>query len=162
MSKYSLKALLTEKQIKHTMRYVKKTSSCWIWTGNIKKDGYGQKMLNGKTFKAHRVVWECVNGPIPKGLQLDHLCRVRHCVNPSHLEPVTQKENILRGISPSAIHAKKTHCINGHEFTAENTYRFKNRRQCKACRKITDSNRLGQRRAYHRARYRKFQELKND
>ncbi|WP_353848602.1 HNH endonuclease signature motif containing protein [Cellulomonas sp.] len=88
------------------------------------------------------MAWEQENGPIPPGMQLDHLCRVRECVNPLHLELVTQRENILRGESPAAHHARKTHCDHGHEFTPENTYRAPSRprtRICRAC--VTESTR---------------------
>lgn len=91
-------------------------SGCWIWTGHISKNGYGK---TGKTV-AHRVVYSLLAGIIPKGKQLDHLCRVRCCVNPSHLEPVTQQENIARGFGLQAINARKTNCINGHELSGEN------------------------------------------
>lgn len=112
---------------------------CWLWTGATKNhNGYGALTLRGtprSVILAHRFAYELLVGPIPDGLQLDHLCRVRHCVNPDHLEPVTQAENVRRGISPSAVQARKTHCKNGHEFTPENTYvnRNRNERVCRLC-----------------------------
>jgi len=93
---------------------------CWIWTGPKNPGGYGTPYFQGKMRRAHRVAYELILGTIPAGKQLDHLCRVRHCVNPAHLEPVTNKENALRGFSFSAKNAKKTHCINGHEFSGQN------------------------------------------
>jgi hypothetical protein len=82
----------------------------------------------------HRVSYEAFKGPIPDGLTIDHLCRNRACVNPEHLEPVTMRVNCLRGESPAAVHARKTHCPKGHEYSAENTYRHKgNHRMCKLC-----------------------------
>lgn len=114
---------------------VNKTDSCWLWTAFVHPLGYGKINFNGKTLTAHRVAYELCKGEIPKGLQLDHLCRVRHCVNPDHLEPVTHKVNCLRGISPHAINARKTHCIHGHEFTEDNIYKRKTGKNCKICQK---------------------------
>ncbi len=79
---------------------------CWEWTGAHAPQGYGQIRAYGKTQNAHRIAWEIVRGEIPDGLQIDHLCRNRGCVNPAHLEPVTQRENILRGESPAANWAR--------------------------------------------------------
>lgn len=112
---------------------VRQTDSCWLWTGAT-SDGYGRFAHEGRTDVAHRLAWRALVGPIPDGLHIDHLCRVRRCVNPEHLEPVTCRENVLRGIGPSAEHAVKTHCPAGHEYTPENTYRYRNMRMCRACR----------------------------
>ena len=114
-------------------------SGCWDWQGPVAPDGYGRMMVGSRTTGerrtalAHRLSWEEANGPIPAGLQLDHLCRNRRCVNPAHLEPVTQRENILRGTGTAAINARKTHCPAGHEYTPENTYTYRSGRDCKAC-----------------------------
>lgn len=113
---------------------VEKTESCWLWHGRLHK-GYGHIVVVGVAQPAHRFAYELLVGPIPAGLQLDHLCRVRHCVNPTHLEPVTCKENLNRGIHRNAI---KTHCSKGHEFTPENTGYYphkdgRRRRQCREC-----------------------------
>jgi len=102
--------------------HVAKTGTCWLWTGRIHK-GYGYYSGTG----AHRVSFELANGPIPAGMELDHLCRVRNCVNPAHLEPVTRAENMRRWF------ALQTHCNRGHEFTPENTYLYARRRHCRAC-----------------------------
>lgn len=115
---------------------------CWPWQGHCHPDGYG-RMWDGTRWRpAHRMVYELEVGPIPDGLQLDHLCRNRSCVNPAHLEPVTNKENGLRGISPAADHARQTHCLNGHEFTDENTYMHPGphglRRVCRICKRARD------------------------
>ena len=98
---------------------INKTDSCWLWTG-YKKQGYGHFDVKRKHIRAHRLVYEALVKKVPEGLQLDHLCRVRHCVNPRHLEPVTQKVNILRGMGTGAINARKTHCKRGHPFLGKN------------------------------------------
>jgi len=101
-----------------------RSGECWNYTGATWK-GYGQFGVKvgdkWKTMKAHRVSYELLVGPIPEGLQLDHLCRNPRCVNPTHLEPVTNRTNGLRGTSFAAKHAVKTHCNYGHKFTPENT-----------------------------------------
>lgn len=120
-------------------RQVEKTDGCWFWRGAITNQGYGAfggARVNGrnKNWAAHRFAYEALIGPIPDGLQLDHLCRVRHCVNPAHLEPVTARENVLRGIGVTARLARSSTCGHGHEWTPENTYRDpRGRRACRAC-----------------------------
>lgn len=113
-----------------------KTSGCWIWTAGI-SDGYAQ-FWDGKTNAvAHRWAYEYFVGPIPAGLHIDHLCGTTYCVRPDHLEPVTPEENALRGASPLAINARKTHCDNGHSFDEENTFiRRSGRRRCKTCARL--------------------------
>lgn len=107
--------------------------ACWPWTSATQPNGYGYFMCDGDRY-AHRLAYTLAVGPIPAGLQIDHLCRNRGCVNPAHLEPVTPRENVIRGVGPSARNAKKTHCQNGHEFTEENTYRDKRgHRLCRIC-----------------------------
>lgn len=108
-----------------------KPDGCWNWPGTLRTDGYG--LFAGKL--AHRVVYEALVGPIPEGLELDHLCRNHSCVNPWDLEPVTHEENIRRGESPWAQKARQTHCKYGHEFTPENTYRRGDTgsRMCRKC-----------------------------
>jgi hypothetical protein len=90
------------------------TDDCWEWTGTKERMGYGQMRYQRRMAMAHRVAYMLFVGPIPEGMELDHLCRNRGCVNPDHLEPVDHRTNILRGVSPSAADARKTHCINGH------------------------------------------------
>lgn len=111
------------------------TDSCWLWIGRVNPDGYGRFSLRARRYAmAHRWAYEFCVGPIPAGLTLDHLCRVRHCVNPGHLEPVTRSENVLRGIGTPAQNARKTHCLRGHLFDAANTYiSRKGHRRCRTC-----------------------------
>lgn len=99
---------------------VNKTETCWLWVGNINTKGYGMFGLNRGLVSAHRFAYVLLVGPIPEGLHIDHLCRVRHCVNPDHLEPVTPQENVRRGLH--GVLRSQTHCVNGHERTVENTY----------------------------------------
>ena len=107
---------------------------CWLWTAGKVPNGYGSFFLNSKTVYAHRVAYELVKGPIPEGLQIDHLCRVRNCVNPDHLEAVTCRENLMRGECAASRKSKQTHCKRGHAFTPENTYvNSRGHRACKAC-----------------------------
>lgn len=109
-------------------------SGCWLWDWDTATTGYGRVRWEGQRQGAHRVIYTLVKGPIPKGLQLDHSCRLRCCVNPDHTEPVTLVENVARGISFSARNAAKTHCAHGHEFTLENTAILKDSsRSCRAC-----------------------------
>lgn len=117
------------------MSYVEKTDTCWLWLCKPNAGGYGQLTVNGRTWPAHRLSYTLHVGPIPIGLDIDHLCRVRLCVRPDHLEAVTPLENLLRSpTSPVAINAGKTACDHGHEFTTENTGRdILGNRVCRAC-----------------------------
>jgi len=109
---------------------------CWVWTGTLSWQGYGHILIEGRMRRAHRVAYEMLIGPAPDGLDLDHLCRVRHCVNPAHLEAVTHQVNMLRGDTWAAANAAKTHCVHGHEFTEENTYITpQGGRSCRTCRR---------------------------
>lgn len=112
---------------------------CWLFARTITSRGYGLIYYGSRgRILAHRAMYETSNGEIPDGLVIDHLCRVRRCINPSHLEVVTHKENILRGTGAGARNAKKTHCPKGHAYSEDNIYWSKaanNRiqRHCRTC-----------------------------
>lgn len=123
---------------------VDQSADCWLWTATIGIYGYGKFHMEGRPHDAHRVAWLLTHGAVPEDLQLDHLCRNRVCVNPAHLEPVSQRENILRGTAPTALNAAKTHCIHGHELSGANVYHRKDRagrRQCRECSRIAKRKR---------------------
>lgn len=101
-------------------RLVVAEDGCWHWTAALDRDGYGRFWDGTRKCVAHRITWELLVGPIPQGLVIDHLCRVRKCVNPEHLEPVKSSVNILRGEGPAARHARQSACKRGHDFTPEN------------------------------------------
>lgn len=106
---------------------------CWEWKG-ARSDGYGGINIDGHHRGAHRVMYQQLVGEIPAGLTTDHLCRNRWCVNPSHIEPVTRGENVLRGVGMSSINRAKTQCHRGHAFDEKNTYIERGRyRQCRRC-----------------------------
>lgn len=115
-----------------------KISGCWLWKGATNDKGYGQIKVNGKTTYVHRASYEFHVGPIPEGAVLDHICRVPSCLNPAHLDAVTQKENIRRGRLPGLLELQKQKkfCPSGHEYSDTNTYlNHRGSRNCKVCAK---------------------------
>jgi len=126
---------------------------CWLWCGYIDEDGYGKTSLNGRSEGAHRIAYKLTYGNIPKGLCIDHLCRVRNCVNPKHLEVVSNTENVLRGVGLTAKNAKKTHCPRGHAYDARGTGKKQNPwRKCRVCQLMHNQNYRARRRAAHNAK----------
>jgi len=112
-------------------------AGCWEWTGYLDRDGYGVLNDSHRPKHAHRVSYQLFVGPIPLHMTIDHLCRNRPCVNPAHLEVVSRGENTLRGMSFSAINARKTACIHGHPFVGYNVYfRPSGGRSCRTCLKL--------------------------
>lgn len=118
-------------------RYVEQdcgyATPCRIWQRATTSHGYGVERVDGRLRGAHVIEWEKENGPVPKGMDLDHLCRQKPCVRPDHLEPVTRRENIRRGIKGVLT----THCPQGHAYDSQNTYITPSgHRRCRACRRI--------------------------
>jgi hypothetical protein len=119
---------------------------CWLWTAST-ANGYGQVDIFGQLRRAHRVAYELLVGPVSDGLDLDHLCRVRACCNPAHLEPVPRRTNVLRGEGLAAMHAARDECDHGHRYTPDNVYRWRGGRYCRTCRREADRRRRVRRRA---------------
>lgn len=106
---------------------VERADGCWEWQGGRDGMGYGTIIVQRQTLRAHRASYEAFVGPIPDGLELDHLCRHKECINPAHLEPVTHSENLRRH------YASITACPKGHAYTEANTYLDHGKRRCRAC-----------------------------
>lgn len=127
-------------------------SGCLVFMGAWQSEGYGHFIDpdTGKNVLAHRRAYEQEVGPIPDGLVPDHICRVRPCCNTDHMELVTEQVNILRGVGPSAMAARQTHCVQGHELTDGNVYRSAadgpHRRRCRTCRTATSARQAAKRR----------------
>lgn len=117
-------------------KYIPVTESgCWLWIASCNRDGYGTFGIGQKVFRAHRVSYELVYGQIAEELEIDHLCRVRCCVNPDHLQAIAHRSNVLRGQGLAATFARRTHCKNGHELGGDNVTIWKSSRarRCLAC-----------------------------
>lgn len=122
-------------------RVDKTEAGCWLWTGPLRPDGYGAIGAGGRggrTLRTHRLAYELVVGPIPDGLTLDHVCQVRACCNPAHLEPVTAEDNVRRAT------ARRDRCRRGHEFTPDNTIIRALGRECRTCRRERRRSRAAQ------------------
>jgi hypothetical protein len=133
-----------KRPIENFMKHIQVSETgCWLWTAKIAPNGYGhfQHRLGykeSKTVNSHRFSYEYFREKIPDGLVIDHLCRVSHCVNPYHLEAVTQQTNVFRGNGLARKNHEKTHCIRGHELSGENLYICPlGKRNCKKCRNET-------------------------
>ena len=124
-------------------------NGCTVWTGLISRQGYARFSIGNTDFRAHKLAYEWVHGSVADGLVIDHLCRVRHCVNVAHLEAVSHAENMRRG-----AWARKTHCPQGHEYTPENTYVAKTGwRSCRECHRISTREHQRTRRSRSVAKY---------
>lgn len=110
-------------------------SGCWIWMGSTSPKGYGKFNIPDRTTMVHRLSYEHFKGSIPQGVSIDHVCRVRCCVNPDHLHLCSNQENVLSGYGVTAVNARKTHCPKGHAYTKENT-RYYEGRNCRECHRI--------------------------
>ncbi len=135
---------------------VEETKTCWLWLGTINQKGYGSFRFQGKLFKAHRAAYLFEKGSLPKGMEIDHICKVRNCVNPAHLEAVTRRENVLRSDCPSAVFARRDLCSRGHKLEK---HPRRAGRICLPCTNLSGRERrkrIGDEvRAYHRAYYAK-------
>lgn len=132
---------------------------CMVWMATLNCKGYGRIQVNKRNRPAHRVAYEIKNGPVPDDLHLDHLCRVRSCCNPDHLEPVTCRENVLRGVGRSAINAKKTHCPRGHPLTPGNLLSHSAARGARSCKKCKAEKRAEMLDARRPNRYRRHNQV---
>lgn len=131
--KLSLKRIYP-RDIDRFLSQVDRTDDCWIWTGTLLHNGYGQFGVDGGYVLAHRWSYEYFNGIIPDGHDCHHRCYNRSCVNPNHLTPLTNKDNVLDGNGPTAINARKTHCIRGHQLDGYNLVVSKDgNRRCRQC-----------------------------
>ncbi len=158
-----LRQLLEEADERRFWRKVLIGDDCWEWTGGKGSRGYGTftaRKENGswRTLRAHRVSYELLVDAIPAGLVIDHLCRNTGCVNPDHLEAVTRRENTLRGIGPTAWHASKSHCPQGHPYSGDNLFfvtdaKGRHSRRCRTCQR--KHTKYASRRYYARLRLRR-------
>lgn len=143
---------ITSRQYKNFLAKIdKKESGCWEWLGFIDKDGYGGVGIYSKGvakhYRSHRLSYLLFVGEIPLNYHIDHICKKRSCLNPTHLEPVTPAENVNRSDSLTNLNKLKTHCPRGHEYAGENLYVDRNnKRSCKSCLSIRDKEYKAKRR----------------
>ena len=136
-------------------KWRKDENGCHVWTAAKNSNGYGSFYL-GRTRPAHRVAWDWARGPVQDGKQLDHLCRNRACVNVDHLEPVTCRENVLRGVGFAAVNSKLTHCPKGHQLQEIRMIlvhgKTKRHRRCRECERPNERMSQRKRRAEAKAK----------
>ena len=137
------KLILAKDRLRRKLDECVERDGCLLWVGKPDTEGYGRFYFDRTSRKAHNAVYELLVGAIPPGLELDHLCGTRNCVKVKHLEPVTHRENVLRGDGLAAVNARRTYCVNGHEFvgdniivTKPNKYHAHPTRRCRACKNI--------------------------
>jgi hypothetical protein len=121
----------------YILKKTARNDNCWLWTGEVLRNGYGRATCNGHRYLAHRLAYTEFVGLINPGYVVDHLCNVKNCVNPNHLRCCTQRENLFAEHSNSVTKQRKqqTHCVHGHKLTEDNVYRMKcGGRACRACR----------------------------
>lgn len=126
--------ILEKRQRAFWAKVAKTPGGCWIWQGTKYANGYGRFHVDNGEHLVHRLAYEWLVGTIPPGKVIDHLCRNRACVNPSHMEIVTRIENVMRGISSPALKAKQQTCVRGHDLSGDNLYiRPDGHRECREC-----------------------------
>jgi hypothetical protein len=113
--------------------HVEPNTGCWLWAGYGDGRGYGFARSRGRNWRAHRLAWEILRGSIPVDMTIDHLCKVKCCVNPDHMEVVTAAENTLRADTFSGLNARKESCPSGHIYVGNNIKWYQGRRYCRAC-----------------------------
>jgi hypothetical protein len=113
-------------------------NGCWVWTASLTSTGYGQIEVDYQKVKAHRVAYKLLVGDIPTDKELDHLCQNPVCVNPEHLQPVSHRDNVIRGKGWAKDNLAKTNCPQGHPYDLINTKFYKNDRQCRTCKRARD------------------------
>lgn len=140
-------------------------TGCWLWTGSLNRAGYGRTTHGGEGRRynsTHGLMYRLLIGQVPDGLELDHLCRVRHCCNPAHLEPVTHRENMLRGKTFGAANAAKTHCRKGHPYAGKNLGISRGQRWCRQCNSDYKKSLSPEQKAKDRARSRAYKAARRD
>ena len=126
--------ILNTRQQHNLFKKIEVTGFCWNWLGPLNDRGYGQFRVGQQMMRCHRVLYEWLVADVPEGLVLDHLCENQKCVNPDHTVPKTQRANVQRGHGITAVNARKTHCLNGHELSGDNLYvKPSGQRICRTC-----------------------------
>lgn len=132
---------IVDPKIRFNKKYFIDAKGCWMWQGAISENGYGKFSIRGKDIYAHRFSYETFKGPIQEGYVIDHMCLVKSCCNPEHLDVTIQAENVYRGINRQKL---KTRCKHGHLFSEENTIRYNGEwRRCRTCEILRSRRRIG-------------------
>lgn len=144
ISKHGRRYSSVEDKLLTSIRFPDDVYECWLWVGKRQRSGHGKFWWRGDETSAHRAMYKTFTAANIDGLDVDHLCRNPPCVNLLHLEAVTRRENTLRGVSAAAVNARKTRCVEGHEFAGSNLIRYRGQRFCRICKNAA------WRRSYHR------------